>query len=254
MLLKCCTHYARKFGKLNSGHKIEVDQSCPALCDPWTVAYQASPFMGLSGQEYWSGLPFLSPVDRPDPGIEPRSPTLWAAALPSEPPGTPQDWNRSIFILNPKKGNAKECSNYHTIALISYASNVMLKIFKARFQQYVNWELPDVQTGFTKDRGGLPWWLSGKESTGQCRGHRFNPRSEKISQATEQLSPFSTTTEPTRRSHWSSQAPEPVLCNKRSHHNEKPEHCNQRVAPLVATRESQCAHSNKDPAQPKINK
>ena len=65
----------------------------------------------------------------------------------------PQDWKRSVFIPIPKKGNAKECSNYHTIALISHASKVMLKILQARLQQYVNSELPDVQAGFTKGRG-----------------------------------------------------------------------------------------------------
>ena len=65
----------------------------------------------------------------------------------------PQDWKKSVFILAPKKGYAKECSNYHTIALISHASKVMLKILQARLQQYVNWELPDVQTGFRKGRG-----------------------------------------------------------------------------------------------------
>ena len=65
----------------------------------------------------------------------------------------PQDWKRSVFIPNPKKGNAKECSNYHTIALISHASKVMLKILQARLQQYVNNELPDVQAGFRKGRG-----------------------------------------------------------------------------------------------------
>ena len=64
-----------------------------------------------------------------------------------------QDWKRSVFISIPKKGNAKECSNYHTIALISYASKVMLKILQARLQQYVNRELPDVQAGFRKGRG-----------------------------------------------------------------------------------------------------
>ena len=57
----------------------------------------------------------------------------------------PQDWKRSVFIPIPKKGNAKECSNYRTIALISHASKVMLKILQARLQQYVNRELPDVQ-------------------------------------------------------------------------------------------------------------
>ena len=63
-----------------------------------------------------------------------------------------QDWKRSVFILIPKKGNAKEYSNYHTIALISHASKVMLKILQARLQQYVNCELPDVQAGFIKGR------------------------------------------------------------------------------------------------------
>ena len=63
-----------------------------------------------------------------------------------------QDWKRSVFILIPKKGNAKECSNYHTIALISHASKVMLKILQARLQQYMNRELPYVQAGFRKGR------------------------------------------------------------------------------------------------------
>ena len=65
----------------------------------------------------------------------------------------PQDWKRSVFIPIPKKGNAKGSSNYHTIALISHASKVMLKILQARLQQYVNRELPDVQAGFRKGRG-----------------------------------------------------------------------------------------------------
>ena len=65
----------------------------------------------------------------------------------------PQDWKRSIFIPIPKKGNAKECSNYRTIALISHTSKVMLKILQVRLQQYVNCELPDVQAGFRKGRG-----------------------------------------------------------------------------------------------------
>ena len=65
----------------------------------------------------------------------------------------PQDWKRSVFIPIPKKGNTKECSNYHTIALISLASKVMLKILQARLQQYVNHELPDVQAHFRKGRG-----------------------------------------------------------------------------------------------------
>ena len=65
----------------------------------------------------------------------------------------PQDWKRSIFIPIPKKGSVKECSNYHTVALISYASNIMLKILQARLQQYMNRELPDVQAEFRKGRG-----------------------------------------------------------------------------------------------------
>ena len=65
----------------------------------------------------------------------------------------PQDWKRSVFIPIPKKGNATECSNYRTIALISHASKIMLKILKARLQQYMNCELPDVQAGFRKGRG-----------------------------------------------------------------------------------------------------
>ena len=65
----------------------------------------------------------------------------------------PQDWKRSVFIPIPEKGNAKESSNYHTTALISHTSKVMLKILQARLQQYMNHELPDVQAGFRKGRG-----------------------------------------------------------------------------------------------------
>ena len=82
-------------------------------------------FMGFSRQEYWSGLPFPSPADH----------TL------------------SVFISTPKKGNPKECSNYHTFELISHASKVTLKILQARLKQYVNCELPEVQDGFRKGRG-----------------------------------------------------------------------------------------------------
>ena len=64
----------------------------------------------------------------------------------------PQDWKTSVFIPIPKKGNAKECSNYRTIALISHASKVMLKILQARLQQYMNHELPDVQASFIRQR------------------------------------------------------------------------------------------------------
>ena len=65
----------------------------------------------------------------------------------------PQDWKRSVFIPIPKKGNAKECSNYPKIAFISHSSKMMLNILQARFQQYVNWELADVQAGLRKGRG-----------------------------------------------------------------------------------------------------
>ena len=65
----------------------------------------------------------------------------------------PKDWKRSVFIPIPKKDNVKECSNYHTIAVISHASEVMLKILQARLQQYVNCKIPDVQAGCRKGRG-----------------------------------------------------------------------------------------------------
>ena len=75
----------------------------------------------------------------------------------------PKDWKRLVFIPTPKKGSVKVCSNYCTIALISRARKVMLKILQVRFQKYVNWELPDVQVGFRKGRGtrdqivNVPW-------------------------------------------------------------------------------------------------
>ena len=77
----------------------------------------------------------------------------------------PQDWKRSVFISIPKKGNAKRCSNYHTIALISQASKVMNKILQARLQQYVNRELPDVQAGKgreTRDQIANIHWIMQK--------------------------------------------------------------------------------------------
>ena len=65
----------------------------------------------------------------------------------------PQDWKRSVFIPIPKKGNSKEYSKYHTVALISHTSKVMLKILQARLQQCMNFEIPDVQAEFRKGRG-----------------------------------------------------------------------------------------------------
>ena len=83
----------------------EVTQFCLTLCDPWTVVGQAPLSMGFSREEYWSGLPFASPEDLPEPGIEPRSPTLQADSLPSEPPGNllaiwEEDFSvQSLFIF-----------------------------------------------------------------------------------------------------------------------------------------------------------
>ena len=73
---------------------------------------------------------------------------MWANLENLEIHAWSQEWIRSVFIPIPKKGNAKECLNYHTIELISHASKVMLKILQARLQQYMNHELPDVQAGF----------------------------------------------------------------------------------------------------------
>ena len=83
----------------------------------------------------------------------------------------PQDWKRSVFIPIPKKSDAKECSKYHSIALILHASKLMLKILQARLQQYVNCELPDVQAGFRKGRGtrdqiaNIHWIIKKQESS-----------------------------------------------------------------------------------------
>ena len=83
----------------------------------------------------------------------------------------PQNWKRSVFIPIPKKGNAKECSKYCTVAFISYTSKVMLKIPQARLQQYMNHELPDVQAGFRKGRGtrdqiaNIRWIIKKQESS-----------------------------------------------------------------------------------------
>ena len=85
----------------------------------------------------------------------------------------PQDWKSSVFIPIPKKGNDKECSNYCTTALISHANKVMLKILQARFQQYVNHKLPDVQTGFRKGRGSreqianIHWIIEKQDRSGK---------------------------------------------------------------------------------------
>ena len=78
----------------------------------------------------------------------------------------PQDWKRSVFIPITKKGNAKECSNFHAIALISRASKVILKIFQVKLKQYVNHELPDVQAGFrTRDQIANTHWIIEKQES-----------------------------------------------------------------------------------------
>ena len=83
-------HYFANKGLSSQSYLSKVNQSCPTLfATPWTVAYQAPPSTGFSRQECWSGLPFPSPGDPPDLGIQPRSPALQADALPSEPPGKP---------------------------------------------------------------------------------------------------------------------------------------------------------------------
>ena len=76
-----------------------VTQLCPAPCDPWTIAHQPPLFTEFSRQEYWSGLPFPSPGDLPDPGIEAGSPALQANSLPSEPPGKPPIQNKKFFFF-----------------------------------------------------------------------------------------------------------------------------------------------------------
>ena len=86
----------------------------------------------------------------------------------------PQDWKWSDFIPIPKKGNAKECSNYHTIALISHTSKVMLKILQARLQQYVNQELTDVQARFRKGRGSRDQIANIRGITGKTREFQKN--------------------------------------------------------------------------------
>ena len=114
---------------------------------PWTVAQQAPLSMEFSRQEYWCGLPLPTPANDAVKVLHSICQQIWKTQQ------WPWDWKRSVFIPIPKKGSAKEGSNYHTITLISHASKVMLKILQARLQQYVNCELPDVQAGFRKGRG-----------------------------------------------------------------------------------------------------
>ena len=126
---------------------------CLSLGLEWKLTFSSavataefSKFAGILSaalsQHHLSGFEIIQlEFHLPHPGIEPRSPALQADALTSKPPG-----KTSI----PKKGNAKECSDYHTIVFISHASKVMLKILQARLQQYANCELADIQAGFRK--------------------------------------------------------------------------------------------------------
>ena len=91
----------------------EVIQTCPTFCDRWTVAHQAPPSMGFSRQEYWSGLPFPSPGDLPNPGIEPRSPTLQADALTSAPPGKPSIHTYIDIYSEVQLSHKKRRKSYH---------------------------------------------------------------------------------------------------------------------------------------------
>ena len=120
--------------------KVLVTPLCLTLWNPIDSTHQASVSKEFSRQEYWSALPFHSPEDLPNIGIEPRSTALQADSLSTEPLG------------NPKERQWKDCSNYCTIALISHASKVRLKLLQARLQ-HVNRELPDVHSGFRKGRG-----------------------------------------------------------------------------------------------------
>ena len=113
--------------------------------------------MGFSRQEYWSGVPLPSPLlyikkkkILKDDAMKVRH-SICQQILKTQQ--WPQDWKTSVYILIPKKEMAKKCSNYRTIALISNASKVMLKILQVRLQQYMKYEHPDVQAGFRKGRG-----------------------------------------------------------------------------------------------------
>ena len=100
---------------------------------------------------------------------------------------------KSVFITIPKKGNAKECSNYHTIALISHASKVMLKILQPRLQQYVNRELPDVQSGFRKGRGTRDQIANILWITVKARGFQKNPSTSALLSMLKTLTVWITT-------------------------------------------------------------
>ena len=144
-----------------------VAQSCPTLCDHMnrstpgllSITNSRSSLKPMSIQSVMPSSHFI--LCRPLFLLPPIPPsiTVFSNVLHSicqqiwKTQQWAQNWKRSVFIPIPKKGNAKECSNYHTIALISHASKVMLKSLQPRLQQHVNCELPDVQAGFRKGRG-----------------------------------------------------------------------------------------------------
>ena len=156
MLLNCWTQYARKFGNLNSGHRIgkgqfsfqsqrnesEVTQSCPTLCHPLDYSLPSSTIHVIfqARAVEWVSISFFRGSFQPRDRIQ-----------------VSHIVGKCFYHLShqgsPKKGNAKECSNYCRNALISHTSKVMIKILQARLQQYMNWELPDIPAGFRKGRG-----------------------------------------------------------------------------------------------------
>ena len=119
----------------------------------WLDVHHCPPFPSLSliFQRVWDGCcEYLETDTLPFDAVKVLH-SLWQQIWKTQQ--WPQDWKKVVFIPIPKKSNAKECSNYHTIALISYASKILLKIFRTRLQRYMNQEFPDVQAGFRKGRG-----------------------------------------------------------------------------------------------------
>ena len=108
----------------------EVSQSCPTLCDPRTVAHQAPPSMGFSRQEYWSGLPFPSPGDLPDAGIEPGSPTLQAGALTSAPPGKPKAHCYYLQKSAPTLGTYSPTNYQKVMVALFYSNRIVCHFWK----------------------------------------------------------------------------------------------------------------------------
>ena len=166
----------------------EVAQSCPTLCDPmhyslpgfWVHGIFQARVLGWGAIAFSIGSITTNKTSRGD-----RIPVELFQILKDDAVKVlhsicqqiwktqqwPQDWKMSVFIPIPKKGNAKECSNYRTISLISHTRKVILKILQARLQQYMNRELPDVQAGFRKGRGtryqiaNIRWIMKKQESS-----------------------------------------------------------------------------------------